>query len=108
MRLSRRHFSLGMAAASLGVGSAPGWAQAYPAKPIKIIVPFPPGGTTDVVARMVAQREADATVKNSDVVKRLADMGAEAVGPNGAAQDEIFKRQMGQVRPVIREMKIDS
>lgn len=35
-------------------------------------------------------------------------MGAEAVGSNGAAQDDIFKRQMDQFRPVIREMKIDS
>ncbi len=32
------------------------WAQAYPNKPIKMVVPFPAGGTTDVVARIIAQR----------------------------------------------------
>ena len=36
----------------------------------------------------------------------LADMGAEGVGSTGAEQDAIFKRQMDQFRPVIREMKI--
>ena len=35
------------------------YAQAYPSKPIKMIVPFPAGGTTDIVARILAQRMSE-------------------------------------------------
>jgi tripartite-type tricarboxylate transporter receptor subunit TctC len=48
-----------LAGASLGLGTHLSWAQSFPSKPLKIIVPFPAGGTTDVVARMVAQRMSE-------------------------------------------------
>lgn len=68
---------------------------------------FAPAKTPrDVLERL--QKEAAAAVRHPDVVKRLAEMGADAVGSNGAAQDDIFKRQMNQFRPIIREMKIES
>jgi len=37
------------------------WAQAYPSKAIRVVVPFPPGGGTDIIAREVTQRVAAAT-----------------------------------------------
>jgi len=36
--------------------SAPAWAQSYPAKPIRLIVPFPPGAATDLVGRVIATK----------------------------------------------------
>src|SRR5205809_364533 len=40
--------------------SLPVWSQNYPAKPVRIIVPFSPGGATDIVTRIVGQKLTDA------------------------------------------------
>jgi tripartite-type tricarboxylate transporter receptor subunit TctC len=38
------------------VGAAPAHAQSYPAKPVRLILPFPPGGGTDILGRILAQK----------------------------------------------------
>jgi tripartite-type tricarboxylate transporter receptor subunit TctC len=50
---TRRTFTLAMAA-TLAAPAA--FAQAWPAKPIRIVVPYPPGGFTDVTARLIGQK----------------------------------------------------
>lgn len=57
----RRQFSLAATALVLGGSAfaqspAPAATAAYPAKPIRMIVPFPPGGGTDILARLVANK----------------------------------------------------
>lgn len=45
---------------ALGVASTAALAQTYPAKPVRMVVPFPAGGATDIVARLVAQKMTEA------------------------------------------------
>jgi tripartite-type tricarboxylate transporter receptor subunit TctC len=48
---------LGVCAAVLAAAGAPSAAQdSFPAKPVRLIAPFPPGGSTDVLCRMIAQK----------------------------------------------------
>lgn len=66
----------------LWVSAAMSWAQPYPARPVTLIIPFPPGGVTDIVGRTVALR-LSAVLGQSIVVENKAGasgiLGAEAV-----------------------------
>lgn len=53
--MNRRHV-LQTLGSSLALGTLPVWAQEFPSRAVKVIIPFPPGGPTDVLGRIVAQK----------------------------------------------------
>ena len=80
--MDRRQF-IGAAGAGIALTHLNGWAQdSYPARPVKLIVPFPPGGPTDVMGRTAAKAMGD-VLGQSFVVENKAgaagNIGTDAV-----------------------------
>src|SRR5258707_14009419 len=59
-------------------------AQAYPTRPVRIIVPFPAGGTTDIIPRLVAQRMSE-TLGQPAVVENRGGAGG-SIGADAVAK----------------------
>jgi len=54
------HFCAHLAAAALALAGSCALAQTFPAKPIRIVVPYTPGGSSDILARVIGQKMTDA------------------------------------------------
>lgn len=58
------------------LGAAPAMAQAFPTRPITIVVPFAPGGSTDIVARIIGQKMGEILGQNVLVENRAGAGGS--------------------------------
>ena len=90
--IRRTLVALALAAAA----AVPALAQEYPTKPIKMIVPFPPAGGTDIMARVVAQKVGDMNKWNVVVENKPGAGGNIGVDAAAKSQPDGYTLVMGQ------------
>jgi len=73
--MRRKHFVRAVLGALALAATATAFAQTYPSKPVKVVIPFPPGGTLDFVGRLLAQKLADQTGQPFVVENRAGGNG---------------------------------
>ena len=89
----------GLALAIL-LAPATGWGQAYPSKPIRVIAPFPAGGTSDTVARMLGQKLTEAWGQQVVVDNRAGVGGSLGAAVVAKSPPDGYTLLVGNVGPV--------
>ena len=85
MIITRRH-ALGLAAGASFAACRPAFAQGFPTRPLTIVVPYPAGGPTDAIARIVAQELGSALGQN--VIVRNDAGASGSIGSRNVARSE--------------------
>lgn len=93
--LARRALLAGMAAAAVLGMTGPVLAQDYPNKVIKLVVPYPPGGATDVIGRVMAQKLSVALGQQVVVDNRAGAAGSIGAAAVAAAPADGYTLLMG-------------
>ena len=89
--MQRRHLIALAGIVSLAPSAGPAVAQAYPVKPIELSVPFAPGGTTDIVARVIADPLGKVLGQPVIVVNRAGGGGIVGAAETARAAPDGYK-----------------
>ncbi|POR48326.1 Bug family tripartite tricarboxylate transporter substrate binding protein [Bosea psychrotolerans] len=92
--------------------AGPSLAQDYPTKPIRLVVPFPPGGGTDVVSRVIAQKLGETTGWTIVVDNKPGSGGSVGLSLAGKAPADGYTLVMAQnanlvINPILGKANYD-
>lgn len=73
--MQRKHFLRAAIAALALAAASTGFAESWPSRPVRIVIPFPPGGTLDTVGRLLAQKLGEQTGQTFIVENRPGGNG---------------------------------
>ena len=76
------------------------WGQAYPAKPIRVVVPFAPGGTSDIIGRTLGQRLSEAWKQPVIMDNRAGVAGSLGASIAAKSPPDGYTLLVGNVGPV--------
>jgi tripartite-type tricarboxylate transporter receptor subunit TctC len=108
MKTTRAWFSAGLLTLLVAVVATarPADAQNYPAQPVKLVVPYPPGGPNDIMARILAQKLSEALGGQFYVENSAGAGGTIAAGAVARAQADghtlLVANQDVIVQPIIK------
>lgn len=110
----KRRTLVNVVGASALLGAIPAYADAWPARPIKVVVPFAPGGATDLVARIVIKRMSEMLKQAMPIENKAGAAGNIGVAAVTSARADGYTVLVGNVstnalNPVMyaRIMKAD-
>ena len=94
------------------LAALPAWAQDWPAKPVRFIVPYPPGGGTDVIARIVQPALSEALKQQIVIENRGGAGGALGTGEAAHAAPDgytfLFTLSSHTINPILYKLNYDT